>query len=190
MFTYLGEYNFNLDNKIVYGADLEFFKAKYPTDPGVYKTHDEEIHSQYFDYQFRPYENIYATIGGRNDKHTLSGDEQSYRITGAYSIGGNNKIRTSYGTGFLFPAIYESGEYAWTNQNGENIYAEKTTSFDIGYETYLDSLNLNFNITYFNILVEDPIMGSNITNFQDNVPGAENKSKGIELATNGQIIKN
>ena len=33
-------------------------------------------------------------------------------------------------------------------------------------------------------LVEDPIMGSNITNFQDNVPGAENKSKGIELATN------
>jgi outer membrane receptor for ferrienterochelin and colicin len=27
-------------------------------------------------------------------------------------------------------------------------------------------------------------MGSNITSFQDNVPGAENKSKGIELATN------
>ena len=27
-------------------------------------------------------------------------------------------------------------------------------------------------------------MGSNITNFQDNVSGAENKSKGIELSTN------
>ena len=27
-------------------------------------------------------------------------------------------------------------------------------------------------------------MGSNITNFQDNIPGAENTSKGIELATN------
>ena len=184
MLTYLGEYNFNLDNKIVYGSDIEFFKAKYPTDPGVYKTHDEEIHSQYVDYQFRPYENIYATIGGRNDRHTLSGDEQSYRITGAYDLGNNSKIRSSYGTGFLFPAIYESGEYAWTNQNGESIHAEKTTSFDIGYETYISSLDLNFNITYFDILVEDPIMGSNITNFQDNVPGAENKSKGIELSTN------
>ena len=184
MLTYLGEYNFNLDNKIVYGADIEFFKAKYPTDPGVYKTHDEEIHSQYVDYQFRPYDNIYATIGGRNDRHTLSGDEQSYRITGAYDLGNNSKIRSSYGTGFLFPAIYESGEYAWTNQNGESIHAEKTTSFDIGYETYISSLDLNFNITYFDILVEDPIMGSNITNFQDNVPGAENKSKGIELSTN------
>ena len=184
MLTYLGEYNFNLDNKIVYGSDIEFFKAKYPTDPGVYKTHDEEIHSQYVDYQFRPYENIYATIGGRNDRHTLSGDEQSYRITGAYDLGNNSKIRSSYGTGFLFPAIYESGEYAWTNQNGESIHAEKTTSFDIGYETYISSLDLNFNITYFDILVEDPIMGSNTTNFQDNVPGAENKSKGIELSTN------
>ena len=184
MFTYLGEYNFNLDNKIIYGTDLEFFKAKYPTDPGNNKTHDEEIHSQYIDYQFRPYENIYATIGGRNDRHTLSGDEQSYRITGAYDLGNNSKIRSSYGTGFLFPSIYESGEYAWTNQNGESIHAEKTTSFDIGYETYLDSLNLNLNITYFDILVEDPIMGSNTTNFQDNVPGAENKSKGIELGTN------
>ena len=184
MFTYLGEYNFNLDNKIIYGTDLEFFKAKYPTDPGKNKTHDEEIHSQYIDYQFRPYENIYATIGGRNDKHTLSGDEQSYRITGAYDLGNNNKIRFSYGTGFLFPALYESGEYAWTNTSGENINAEKTSSFDIGYETYFNSLDLGLNITYFDILVEDPIMGSNITSFQDNVSGAENKSKGIELSTN------
>ena len=184
MINYLGEYNFNLDNKIIYGADLEFFKAKYPTDPGNNKTHDEEIHSQYIDYQFRPFENIYATIGGRNDKHTLSGDEQSYRITGAYDLGGNSKIRSSYGTGFLFPAIYESGEYAWTNQDGDKINAEKTTSFDIGYETFFENLNLGFNITYFDIVIEDPIMGSNITSFQDNVSGAENKSQGIELSTN------
>ncbi len=184
MINYLGEYNFNLDNKIVYGADLEFFKAKYPTDPGNNKTHDEEIHSQYIDYKFRPFENIYATIGGRNDKHTLSGDEQSYRITGAYDLGGNSKIRSSYGTGFLFPAIYESGEYAWTNQDGDKINAEKTTSFDIGYENFFENINFGFNITYFDIVIEDPIMGSNITNFQDNVSGAKNKSQGIELSTN------
>jgi len=184
MFTYLGEYNFNLDNRIIYGSDAEFFKAKYPTDPGNNKTTDEEIHSQYVDYQFRPYENIYATIGGRNDMHTTAGDEQSYRITGAYNLGGSSKIRASYGTGFLFPALYESGQYGWSNQVADKINAEKTTSFDIGYETYFDSLDLGFNITYFDIVIEDPIMGSNITSFQDNIPGAQNKSKGIELATN------
>ena len=190
MLTYLGQYNFNLDNKIIYGSDIEFFKGKFPTDPGVNKTSDEEIHSQYIDYQFRPYENIYATIGGRNDKHTTAGDEQSFRTTIAYRLGGKSKIRSSYGTGFLFPALYESGEYAWTNQDGDKINAEKTKSFDIGYETYFDNLNLDFSITYFDILVEDPIMGSNITNFQDNVTGAENKSKGIELSTNWTNDKN
>ena len=184
MFTYLGEYNFNLDNKIIYGSDIEFFKGKFPTDPGLVKTTDEEIHSQYVDYQFRPYENIYATIGGRNDIHTTAGDEQSYRVTGAYDLGRNSKIRSSYGTGFLFPALYESGQYGWSNQVVDRINAEKTTSFDIGYETYFNTLDLGFNITYFDILVEDPIMGSNITSFQDNVPGAENTSKGIELAAN------
>ena len=38
MFTYLGEYNFNLDSKIIYGSDAEFFKAKFPTDPGNNRT--------------------------------------------------------------------------------------------------------------------------------------------------------
>jgi len=182
MLTYLGEYNFNLDNKIIYGADLEFFKAKYPTDPGNNQTTDEEIHSQYVDYQFRPYKKIYATIGGRNDIHTTAGDEQSYRATAAYDLGGNSKIRSSYGTGFLFPALYETGQYGWSNQVKDAVNAEKTISFDIGYETYFDALDLGFIITYFDIVVEDPIMGSNITNFQDNVSGAKNKSKGIELA--------
>ena len=184
MFTYLGQYNFNLDSKIIYGSDAEFFKGKISLQILEKLTTDEEIHSQYVDYQFRPYENIYATIGGRNDIHTTAGDEQSYRVTGAYDLGGNSKIRSSYGTGFLFPALYESGQYGWSNQDKDKINAEKTTSFDIGYETYFDALDLGFNITYFDILIEDPIMGSNITSFQDNVPGAENKSKGIELATN------
>ena len=184
MLTYLGEYKFNLDSKVIYGTDIEFFKGKFPTDPGTNKTSNEEIQSQYIDYQFRPYKNIYTTIGGRNDRHTSAGDEQSYRVTGAYDLGNNSKIRSSFGTGFLFPALYESGEYGWTNQDGDKINAEKTTSFDVGYETFFENLNLAFNITYFDIIVEDPIMGSNITNFQDNVNGAENKSKGIELATN------
>ena len=184
MLTYLGEYNFNLDNKVIFGSDIEFFKAKYPTDPGLVKTTDEEIHSMYIDYQFRPYKNIYATIGGRNDIHTTAGDEQSFRTTAAYNLGGNSKIRASYGTGFLFPALYESGQYGWSNEGKEDVNAEKTTSYDIGYETYFENLDLGFNITYFNIIVEDPIMGSNITSTQDNVPGAENKSRGLELSTN------
>jgi vitamin B12 transporter len=185
MLSYLGEYNFNLDNKIIYGTDVEFFRASFDHEHAGAKnklTSDEEIYSQYVDYQFRPYENIYATIGGRNDTHISIGDEQSYRVTGTYDLGGNSKIRSSYGTGFLYPSLYTSAKYGYTNIP-TNVTAEKTSSFDIGYETFFNSLNLGFNITYFDILIEDPLKMSNLTNYEQNID-AKNKSKGIELATN------
>ena len=45
----MGEYNINLDTKIVYGLDNEFDKAKFQKDwPTDYLTSDESVHSQYF----------------------------------------------------------------------------------------------------------------------------------------------
>jgi len=180
--SYLGEYNLNLDNKLIYGSDIEFVSADFPSDLGLQLESDEEIYSQYIDYQFRPYENLYATVGGRNDKHTTAGDEQSYRATTSYSLNKNSKIRASYGTGFVFPTLYEGHKYEWTNTAVlENVTAEKSTSFDVGYETFFENLNLNFNITYFDIEIEDPIVGW--TGEQENGNG-KNTSRGIELASN------
>jgi vitamin B12 transporter len=188
MFTYLGEYNLNFDNKLIYGTDIEFVAADFPSDPGVKFKSDEEIYSQYIDYQFRPYENIYATIGVRNDKHTTAGDEQSYRVTTSYKLDGKSKIRASYGTGFIFPTLYEGHNYEWTNTAvKESVVAEKSTSFDIGYETFIESLNLFFNITYFDIEIEDPIVGWTFE--QENGKG-KNTSRGIELATSWNNSKN
>ena len=187
IYTYLGEYNFNLDSKIIYGTDVEFLRAKFDHERAGDKfklTSGAEIYSQYIDYQFRPYEKIYATIGGRNDKHTSAGDEQSYRVTGAYDLGGNSKIRSSYGIGFLFPSLYESAGYMYTRTTPDNMNAERTSSFDVGYETFFDTLNLEFNITYFDIEIDDPLMGSNVDYIQQNFAGGKNTSKGIELATN------
>ena len=187
IYTYLGEYNFNLDSKIIYGTDVEFLRAEFDHERAGAKsklTSGAEIYSQYIDYQFRPYEKIHATIGGRNDKHTSAGDEQSYRATGAYDLGSNNKIRISYGIGFLFPSLYESAGYMYTRTTPDNMNAERTSSFDIGYETYFDTLDLGFNITYFDIKIEDPLMGSNVDYIQQNYAGGKNTSKGIELATN------
>ena len=51
----MGEYNFNLDNKIVYGLDNEFDRAKFQKDwPTDYLDSDESIYSQYLDFQLNP----------------------------------------------------------------------------------------------------------------------------------------
>ena len=86
-FNFTGTYNFNLDNRIVYGLDAEFDAARYDGDyaPSATgwsqiffdKAADEHIYSQYFDYQFRPREKLFGTIGLRNDEHSATGSKPS-----------------------------------------------------------------------------------------------------------------
>ena len=75
-FNFLSEYNFSLDNKIIFGFDNEFDNAKlynYYTN-SAYAESDEAIYSQYFDLQLRPLENTYTTFGLRRDEHITTGD--------------------------------------------------------------------------------------------------------------------
>jgi len=185
----LGEYNINLDTKIVYGIDNEFDKATFQKDwPTDYLTSDESTHSQYFDIQFRPMEKLYSTIGFRRDDHTTSGDETTERITAAYKLNNFSKIRSTYGTGIRYPALYDFF-YGTTVLNKEELKAEKSKSFDIGYETLIQKLNLGFNISVFKISYDDPIESQEGNEDNGNTwvvmnsPG-KIKSKGIELATN------
>ena len=67
----LSEYNFNLDNKIVFGLDNEFDRAElydYYTD-SAYAESDEAIFSQYFDLQLRPEESTYTTWAKKRRTH-------------------------------------------------------------------------------------------------------------------------
>ena len=66
------------------------------------KSADEHIYSQYFDYQFRPREKLFGTIGLRNDEHS-TGSKPSGRVTMAYKIDNNSKLRSSFGSGVRFP---------------------------------------------------------------------------------------
>ena len=184
----VGEYNFNLDTKIVYGFDNEFDKANYQDDwSGLYENNDESIHSQYFDFQFRPQEKLYTTIGFRRDDHTTAGDYNTGRMTAAYKLNNSSKIRASYGTGIRYPALYD---YFYGTVVGEKeiLKPEKSKSFDVGYETIFKKMNMNFNISAFRITYDDPLEGweSNtdvLGGWTVKNSAGKIKSKGIELST-------
>ncbi|SVA91645.1 uncharacterized protein METZ01_LOCUS144499 [marine metagenome] len=184
----IGEYNINLDTKIVYGLDNEFDKAKFQKDwPTDYLTSDESVHSQYFDVQFRPREKLYSTLGFRRDDHTTAGSYTTGRGTVAYKLDNLSKIRASYGTGIRYPTLYDYF-YGTVVKNKEDLDPEKSKSFDIGYETNFEKINTNFNISAFKITYDNPLEGweSNADNgntyVQKNSKG-KIKSKGIELST-------
>ena len=184
----IGEYNFNLDTKIVYGIDHEIDKANYKDDwSGLYEENFEFINSQYFDFQFRPKEKLYSTIGFRRDDHSIAGDYTTGRTTIAYKLNNLSKIRTSYGTGIRYPALYDYF-YGTVVGKKEILKPEKSKSFDVGYETIFKKMNMNFNISAFRITYDDPLEGwkSNtdvLGTYTVKNSAGKIKSKGIELAT-------
>lgn len=189
-FNYLGEYNFNLDNKIVFGIESEFDAARYYKGSPGYgtpdTTHDESIISQYFDYQFRLSEKLYTTIGLRSDDHTTVGRKLSGRTTMAYQLDGNSKIRSSLGSGVRFPALYDYA-FGGTNLTSqgmtlEELQSERGNSFDIGYDTYLENLDLDLSLTYFNIVQKNSITGDARKGWVQKNGTGLNTSEGIEFS--------
>ena len=81
---YSGNYNFNLDNSVVFGLEREDEQMNYNEDLTGDKIRDAYVKSSYFDFQSRVTKNIYATFGSRFDEHSLSGNEDSHRATLAY----------------------------------------------------------------------------------------------------------
>jgi vitamin B12 transporter len=127
------------------------------------------VTSQYFDYQSRITNNIYATFGARFDEHSFAGNEDSHRATLAYVFDDKaTKLKSSYGTGYRFPSLYEAF-YVWNSANNCNFggancraighkKAETSQSYDFGIEKAINS-NLFVDLTYFNVKYFDALEG-------------------------------
>ena len=198
---YQGSYNFNLDNSIVFGYEREDDQMGFNKDATGRIDANAYVTSQYFDYQTRVSNNLYATFGARFDEHSLAGNgsnEDSHRATIAYVFDNKlTKLKSSYGTGYRFPSLYELF-FVWNSRNNCNFggancnsvgfkKAENSRSFDLGIEKSISS-NLFIDLTYFNIEYEDALegwvgnMGAGSGSTTQNSP-SNTKSQGLELLT-------
>ena len=187
---YTGNYNFNLDNSLVVGLEREDNQIGYNKNMVGNQFSAAYITSSYFDYQSRITNNLYATIGSRFDEHSFVGNEDSHRATLAYLFDDKStKIKSSYGTGFRFPSLFEQYYvYAANAKSLGNQVAEKSESFDIGIEKSFSNLGLSFDVSYFNIKYRDVLEGwkdgdsSGLAYTTQNMPGTVT-SEGVELAS-------
>jgi vitamin B12 transporter len=188
--TYLGSYNFDLDSSVVFGADTAFETMNYKQTlalPGFNKE-GATTNSVYVDYQKRFTQNVYATVGFREDTHSVVGKEDSYRATFAHlSDDKNLKIKSSYGKAFRFPSLYEMYYvYGAHPKVRETIKAETSEGYDIGFEKAIPNLNLNIDLTFFHLNYFDALEGwagntayaayGNTTNVESTT-----KAKGLEF---------
>jgi len=158
--NFLSEYNFSLDNKIIFGFDNEFDKAKlynYYTD-SKYAESDEAIYSQYFDLQLRPGEKTYTTFGLRRDDHTTTGDYYTGRITASHKLDNNTKLRTNLGTSVRFPSL-NSLHHGNNLINKESLKAETGKSIDVGIDKFFPLYNVDLSATTFFLEYKNDIKG-------------------------------
>jgi vitamin B12 transporter len=158
--NFVTEYNFDLDNRIIFGLDNEFDKAElksYYTD-NKYSESDEAIYSQYFDLQIRPKKNTYTTFGLRRDYHTTAKDYYTGRATVAYKFDSNTKLRSNLGTSVRFPSL-NSYHHGHSLKNKENLKAETGKSIDIGMDKFFPENNINLSATTFFLEYKNDIKG-------------------------------
>ena len=158
--SYLGTYNFNLDSSITIGADTSFETANYKSNTSFLKE-GATVNSLYADYQKRLTPNLYVTAGGRQEDHSVAGQENAYRTSVAHlSDDKTLKLKGSYGTAFRFPSLYEMYFVYGSHQKvRDTIKAETSKGFDIGFEKALPDLNLDFDVTYFKTKYFDALEG-------------------------------
>ena len=186
--SYTGIYNYNLDNSIVFGIEREDDKIGYNKDLSGQENKHNYVTSKFFDFQSRITNNFYFTFGSRFDEHSIAGNEDSHRATLAYLFDDKNlKIKSSYGTGFRYPSLYEMFfVYAANSQSLDSVKAENSQSYDIGFETKIEDLNLTLEATYFNLKYNDVLEGwktgdsSGSAYTTQNMPGTV-KSQGLEF---------
>ena len=195
-YSYMGNYKFNLDNGLVFGLEKENDKIGYNQNLSGRQDKGNNIISKYFDFQSRIKEKTYVTLGLRFDEHSIAGNEDSFRASFAHNLNKSTKIKSSLGTGFRFPSLYEMYfVYAANDSSLSHVNAEKSKSFDIGIERNFNNLNLDIEANYFNLSYSDVLEGwktgisSGAEYTTQNMPGRV-KSQGLELISNWIINPN
>jgi vitamin B12 transporter len=195
-YLYQGNYNFNLDNSIVFGLEREDDQMGFNQNSTVKIDSSSHVTSQYFDYQSRLTNNIYATFGARFDEHSFAGNEDSHRATLGYVFDDKaTKLKSSYGTGYRFPSLYETF-YVWNSANNCNFgganctaighkKAETSQSYDFGIEKTINP-DLFIDLTYFNVKYFDALEGWKGNNAAGSGSTTQNspsttKSQGLEF---------
>ena len=181
---YTGNYNFNLDNSVAFGLEREDDQIGYNKNLAGRTNHNANITSGYFDIQNRVTNNFYVTYGARLDKHSRAfGKEASHRTTAAYLFDDKStKLKSSYGTGFRFPSLYEQ---FYLYSFNPSLGAENSRSFDFGIEKSFSNLGLNLDVSYFDIKYSNVLEGWKGAGSwsTENFPG-DVKSRGLELISN------
>jgi vitamin B12 transporter len=156
-FEYLGSFEASPSTTLVYGIDLQTETVR---SDGLQERDQRAV---YFEYQAQFDRRFFVSVGARRDDNEDFGTHTSARVSAAYlpAMGaGTIKLRTSYGTGFRAPSLFEiaynRGPFAFPPAAGSAPREEQSAGFDVGVE-YDAPEGLHLELSYFEHEITDEI---------------------------------
>lgn len=176
---YLGQNRINESSNLVYGVDWE---QENVTSSALSRSQL----GYYVEYQSALQANWFVTAGLRHDDNQDFGEYTSYRLSSAYLIpvGDNEvKLRTTYGTGFRAPSLFEinyNANFGFAPATDTPLGEEKSAGFEAAVE-YWTASGSTLQAIYFNQRIEDGI-SFDLANFSGYVQTLGlARSEGLEL---------
>lgn len=175
-----GNTRINNEHNIVYGVEKR-------TDEAA--TNERDQLGVYGEYQGKFENRLFLTAGIRHDDNDDFGVHNSYRVSGAYIAPwvseGTLKFKTSIGTGFRAPSLYEIDYNRQYLSAYPALKAEESKGEEIGIE-YVLSGGSHFELNLFNQTIDQEIY-FDLINYSGYLQGEDSsKSKGVELV--GDIV--
>lgn len=139
----------------------------------------------YLEYQGRYADQFFLTTGVRRDDNDDFGGHTTYRISGAYIAPwvetGTLKFKTSLGTGFRAPSLYEI-DYNRQQENPElgPLAPEESRGVDVGVE-YFGATGFHLEAVLFDQRIEEEIY-FDLVSYSGYLQGdQDSRSRGLEL---------
>jgi vitamin B12 transporter len=169
--------------KLIWGLDNESQRLKGSGE-------QREQTGLYFEYQKAWIEQLFITAGMRHDNNDTFGTHNSYRISAAYLIPLSEqetfKLKSTYGTGFRAPSLYEQdyndGDFAYGDAAGLQLNEESSKGFDFGFD-YINKTQ-NLSLVFFKQSISNEIYFDSIayTGYLQNTLSSESKGLEFELS--------
>ncbi len=132
-----------------FGFGIEYNNTKYKTSNVREK---RESDAQYVYTQIKPTKNSLLDVSLRTDHDQIYGTHDSHRVQLGYDLLKNLKLKTSFGTGYRPPSLYESNNLA---SGIDKLEPEITTNKELGFD---------YNDYKSGLLVSSSIFNSEIDN--------------------------
>ncbi|WP_445364110.1 TonB-dependent receptor plug domain-containing protein [Microbulbifer sp. ANSA003] len=183
----MGSHGFSREHGVVYGVEHREDTAG---------DLDRDQWALYSEYQGSYADQAYITLGLRHDNNSDFGSYNSFRASSAYLFedvaNGTVKIKSSFGTGFRAPSLYEVNYNAtaidWLTYaplDLPSLKPEESQGLDLGVE-YFNEDALHLELVLFHQIIENAIgWNSDASGYLQS--SGTSKSCGVELVAEAQI---